>query len=460
MDMLIIFKVYLIYGLACFSVFASVFFRNLRKSRIHIAGVLPLLAAFGLIHGIHEWSELYLVIFRNEAGAIKHVETLKTIKLCLSFVFLSLFAWQMLNLTSWRYTRWLKGGMVAVLVIFIAGLVLRYDMNSYQVYIAHTREQIRWFFALGGGLLSGLAVHSYANILEEEGYGASLPFKLMGLALAGYGLFAGLFSVDAGLWVLVCQTFWAVCITVTLWYALRVFDRERDSQTEAALHQLHQDAKLKELGELISAVAHEIKTPVSSAMVSCDLLSRQLPDDENYHRQINRIMNSLTRAAEISHEVLNYAHHKPVKHEKVRLCDTIGAAVQLNQYRLTQFELRLEADEQLVVDGDSGLLEEVISNFISNAIDASQEDDKRIKIRCFRDKLNAVVQVLDYGDGIAPDMMHKVTQPFFTTKPKGEGTGMGLSLCRQIISRHGGELLLRNHSEGFVAEMRLPGRNQ
>ncbi|CAM3578669.1 Globin-coupled histidine kinase [Vibrio aerogenes CECT 7868] len=460
MDMLIIFKVYLIYGLACFSIFSSVFFRNLSKSRIHIAGVLPVLAAFGLVHGIHEWSALYLEIFRSESGVFRYIEAFKVVKLWLSFAFLSLFAWKMLNLTSWRYLRWIKGCMMTLLLIFIAGLVLRYDMDASQAYIVSLREQIRWIFALGGGVLSGLAVYSYANILEEEGYGASLPFKLMGLALIGYGCFAGLFSVESGLWVLVCQTFWAICITVTLWYALRVFDRERDSQTEAALHQSLQDAKLKELGELISAVAHEIKTPVSSAMVSCDLLLRQLPDDEAHRRQINRIMNSLTRAAEISHEVLNYAHHKPVKHERVRLCDIIHAAVHLNQYRLAGFDCMMELDEQLVVYGDAGLLEEVISNFISNAIDASQDDDRRIKISCFRDKLNVVVQVLDYGDGMPQDMIGKATQPFFTTKPRGEGTGMGLSLCKQIILRHGGTLLLRNHPEGFVAEMRLPGGNQ
>ncbi|MEI8631837.1 histidine kinase dimerization/phospho-acceptor domain-containing protein [Vibrio sp. PP-XX7] len=83
-------------------------------------------------------------------------------------------------------------------------------------------------------------------------------------------------------------------------------------------------------------MAHEIKTPISSAMVSCDLLARQLPDDINYQRQINRIQNGLRRAAEISHEVLNYAHHCPIRRETVSLSAVIHAAVQLNQYRLSR----------------------------------------------------------------------------------------------------------------------------
>lgn len=460
MDMLLIFKIYLLYGLACFAIFFAILFRDLRKSRIAIASALPFLALFGFIHGFHEWSELYLVMYEHEFTLTKGIETFKVIKLLFSFIALGAFAWKMLGLTNWKDVKSIKYGAVAVITLFAASLVIRFGNKEYAIYIHDTANQIRWIFGLGSGLIAGFAMMSYANIVEQEGHGASLPFKLTGLSLIAYGISAGLLTADLGLWVLIVRMVCAISILCTLWIALRVFDDERSKQLESNIQISQQDAKLKELGELTSAVAHEIKTPLSSATMSCDLLEKQLPDNEASHRHLARIRQGLERAAEISHEVLNYAHHKPIQREIVSLQQVVEQALSLNQYRLEGFAVSTSLDNTLSVLGDAGQLEEVVTNIIGNAIDASQEH-KQLTIETYQDKLMAILSISDRGTGMPLDKIAKAKTPFYTTKRRGEGTGMGLAISNQIILQHGGELNLRNstksgHITGLTVEILLP----
>ncbi|OIN26663.1 hypothetical protein [Vibrio barjaei] len=77
MDELLTFSVYLVYGLAFFAIFFAILFRDLSQSRISMASALPTLAAFGLLHGLHEWSELYLVIYADDLGSVTGLATFK-----------------------------------------------------------------------------------------------------------------------------------------------------------------------------------------------------------------------------------------------------------------------------------------------------------------------------------------------------------------------------------------------
>ncbi|GAM60564.1 hypothetical protein JCM19232_897 [Vibrio ishigakensis] len=101
------------------------------------------------------------------------------------------------------------------------------------------------------------------------------------------------------------------------------------------------------------------------------------------------------------------------------------------------------------------MLEAVFSNIIGNAIDASV-DEKYLHIQTLQSKLKAVVKISDHGSGMSEDVLARATQPFFTTKPKGEGTGMGLALCKQIVQQHGGKLLFENNDRGLTVVIELP----
>lgn len=189
--------------------------------------------------------------------------------------------------------------------------------------------------------------------------------------------------------------------------------------------------------------------------MSCDLLRHQAPKDEAVARQIDRINHGLSRAAEISQEILNYAHQKPIQRKSVNLSKVVNSAFSLNQFRLDDFQVEASLDEKLTVLGDEGLLEAVFSNIIGNAIDASV-DEKYLHIQTLQSKLKAVVKISDHGSGMSEDVLARATQPFFTTKPKGEGTGMGLALCKQIVQQHGGKLLFENNDRGLTVVIELP----
>ncbi|MGF1697118.1 HAMP domain-containing histidine kinase [Vibrio kyushuensis] len=455
MQTLLTFNLYLVYGLAFFAIFFSILFQDLSKSRIGIAHTLPILATFGVLHGLHEWSELYLIIYHQEFTDLTQLHTFKTVKLWVSYIALGAFAWKMLSLTTWPQQRVIKIVISGVLILFISSLVVRFGNKDYALYLSNTANHIRLIFGLGAGSLAGLAIYSYANVLEREGHDASLPFKLCGIAFVCYGFSTGVLQSSMGLWVILVRTLCAFAIWITLLNALKVFGKERDKRIEQTLSQSLHDAKLIELGELTSAVAHEVKTPLSSAMMSCDILERYLTEDEVQQRQLRRIRHGLTRAADISQEILNYSHQRPTKRDAIQIDTLIGSTLSLNQFRLEPYQLNIDTDSDLTIIGDAGLLEEVLTNLISNAIDVS-DIGNTIYIRAYQDKLNAVISVSDSGGGMSDSTLDKATQPFFTTKAKGEGTGMGLAIVKQIILQHNGALTLHNHSLGLTAEIKLP----
>ncbi|WP_417792577.1 sensor histidine kinase [Stutzerimonas xanthomarina] len=458
MDLLIIFKLYLLSGLAFFAIAFAIFSRNLNNSQILIAKVLPIFALFGLVHAAHLWSELYFDLYQHEFALTRQLETFLVLKLALSFMPLAYFAWRMLELTRWKASllRRIKRVIGLLTIILLSHLCWLYSQFSYPVFVHYASNYLYWTLGVGFSILAGCTLFSYAHRIAGNGYGSPLPFQALGLSLISYALCASLLGEGTEpLWVHLLRLVCAYAVMLSLWHTLRVFDREHDQQLQSNLQLSLQDAKLRELGELTSAIAHEIKTPLSSAMMSCDLLERQLIDNANHKRQIDRIRFGLNRAAEISQEVLNYAHHRPIQRQPVNLSQVIEQALTLNQYRLEEFDVQVDVDHQLGISGDAGLLEEVFSNLIGNSVDASH-GTKVLRIRAIQNQQYAIVTFTDCGSGMPDALLHKATQPFFTTKPKGEGTGMGLALCKQIIMQHNGELLLYNHDNGLTVEVRIP----
>ncbi len=461
--MLIIFKFYLFHGLALFAISFAILFRKLQISRIAIAKVLPFLALFCLLRGFHEWFELYTVMYAQQAEPQRWLETIHTIELCASMLALTLFCWHMLPLTRWHLMRRLRQGVLALTAVFFIGAAYHYNALEYFAYLNQVTLHMQWIFGLVCGVLSGIAIIRYGATISRQGYSKALPFTLMGLAVVLYSLSIGGLNTAWGSSIIALRCGFAVVLAVATWSVLRVFDEEHSQLIEEALALSLQNQKLRELGELTSAIAHEIKTPLSSALMSCDILSHQLhlqadeQQRQTSERQLDRIRLGLSRAAEISQEVLNYAHQSNLKRDTVILSDVIRSALSLNQFRLSDFTVETDLDAELTIDGDAGLIEQVLTNIIGNAIDASTNtSDKRISIHSFQAKKNAVIQIADYAGGVSNAILDKMMTPFFTTKAVGEGTGMGLAICKKIVLQHGGEIVINNNPHGLTVEVQLP----
>ncbi len=244
---------------------------------------------------------------------------------------------------------------------------------------------------------------------------------------------------------------------------LKLFEDERQLQIEGAIRQFHHDSKLRELGELSSSITHEIKTPLSSALMRCDLLEKQIDQDdvdrEKMKRQLSYIRKGVLKAAHISQELLQFSHKRNAIKQKVSMDELVNEALNLMEHRLHYFDIQKIIMPNLFFYADKEQLEEVLINLINNAIDASEEN-KKIVIKAEQKGLRVILSVIDFGTGIDEAILEKVTLPFFTTKDKHHGTGLGLTLCQKIVDQNGGSLLIENTGTGLCVSIELPMESQ
>jgi two-component system NtrC family sensor kinase len=118
--------------------------------------------------------------------------------------------------------------------------------------------------------------------------------------------------------------------------------------------------------------------------------------------------------------------------------------------------LAAECSEELVVDGDRGQLQQALINLLINAIQASPSGSE-VKVVVSSNQNDAIISVIDHGSGIANEAADYIFDPFYSTKPEGEGSGLGLSVSLGVIERHQGKLSLKNNPDrGVTATMIIP----
>ncbi|MBW3164739.1 sensor histidine kinase [Ferrimonas balearica] len=455
MDTLLVFNIYLFYGLVFFTIGCVIAFRNLRLSQLAIASALPALAAFGFIHAFHEWSELYIQLMEPYKPMLWYSEMklARVVKLWVSFLALAWFAWKMLVVTGIARKPWSLASLALAQGVFVLHLVASYPMMPLDDFLRLAATLIRWIFGLGASLVAGLAMIYYARQQYQQRRLAGHYFGYCGVALIAYGFAAGLLSTSAGLWVPMLRTLCAAAILITLYQALKIFDREREDQIENQQRQLLLGEKMRAMGELASGIAHEIKTPLSYATLGVDLLEKQLPEQPQHQRQLGRIRKGLDRATYIAQEVLHFARPSAQPYQPVAIDSVIRSTLELMGHRLKTFTVHRNLAPQLYVVGDPVKLEEVLINLIGNAIDASTQE-QRLEIHSEAVGDRAIIRIRDHGGGIADDQQSACLRPFHTTKTNG--TGLGLAISQQIIQQHQGELTLHNWLYGLCVTINLP----
>ena len=213
--------------------------------------------------------------------------------------------------------------------------------------------------------------------------------------------------------------------------------------------------QLAALGELAAGVAHEINNPINGIINYAELLRGGRRGAEDVTSIAERIAAEGDRVANIVASLLSFARREST----IRVPTTIGPLLE-DALTLLRAQLRKDAI-QLEVEIDDDLppvscvpqeIQQVLMNIVSNARYAlnqrfpGPDPDKRLEIRASRRSTTVgdevEITVRDHGIGISPDNMSKVTNPFFSTKPKGEGTGLGLSICHETVRQHGGRFVI------------------
>ncbi|MBI1722396.1 MAG: response regulator [Gemmatimonadetes bacterium] len=235
----------------------------------------------------------------------------------------------------------------------------------------------------------------------------------------------------------------------------------RDVSAERALQtQVVQQERLASVGSLVAGVAHELNNPLSAIATFATVISRRALEVED-RNSLDAIVAEAQRSAKIVRNLLDFSRQRAHQHEPTNLALVIERTVTLRRYELRSARVDLAVDvppDLPGVLGDGQELQQVFLNLLVNAEHAVRgRPEPRIRIEARAPSAGVVrVVVEDNGPGIPDDKLQLIFEPFYSTKPKGEGTGLGLSLSRGIVKEHHGELRAE-HAEGggahFVVEL-------
>ncbi len=228
---------------------------------------------------------------------------------------------------------------------------------------------------------------------------------------------------------------------------------------------LVQTARLSAMGELAAAVAHQINNPLTTILGDAEmLLSDTSADDPNFEA-LEAIFRAGKRAHEVVRRLLAMARQQPVQDVRIEIDvnETINNTLALVKSHVEQGNVQLTvhlAEDLPPVTGTSGQLEDVWLNLLLNARDAVAEraaPQVSISTRLSADAQWVEIEVQDNGVGIPDERQKRVFEPFYTTKPPGAGTGLGLHICKQIVEKFGGQIALHSiYNKGTRFVVKLP----
>ncbi len=265
-------------------------------------------------------------------------------------------------------------------------------------------------------------------------------------------------------------TFGFLAIVGTTIFTTRLaIDRlKRTDQEMVELNaQLVQSDKLAALGKMAAGVAHEINNPLAVILQKTgwieDLLEdvefKESEDIDEIRKSIFKIEEHVERARKVVHNMLAYARRMEPRLEDVDVNDTISQTVAFldNHARINNIDIHLNLDESIpIIASDQAQLQQIFLNLLTNAIDAiGSAGTIKATSRCSNDKI--VVTIKDDGPGLSDDMLRNVFDPFFTTKEPGKGTGLGLWVSHNIISKMNGSIRVNNNPDkGAVFTVEIP----
>jgi hypothetical protein len=229
---------------------------------------------------------------------------------------------------------------------------------------------------------------------------------------------------------------------------------------------LVQADKLSSIGLLAAGVAHEVNTPLAVISTYAQMLAKQVAEDEQKSRMLEKIARQTFRASEIVNSLLNFSRTPTAELAEVQLNRVVQETLSLLEHQLKKagIEVRTKLDPQLgPVKGNPGKLQQVFLNLFMNARDAMEPGDQRVPRRVLEvttrnSESGVAIEVSDTGHGISPEHLSRIYDPFFTTKSAKKGTGLGLSVTYGIIQEHGGAIeAVSRPGEGTCFHLAFPG---
>ena len=230
----------------------------------------------------------------------------------------------------------------------------------------------------------------------------------------------------------------------------------RDNRLQSRLEdQMRRSERLAAISVMAAGLAHEINNPLAIIGNRIECMQRDIRDkwsDTSLAADVDVLQQHVARLRELTTSLLRFARDDRGEAGPVALGALAESTVALlhRTMAMRRLQLRLHVKPGVPdVMGYEKAIETVIVNLLLNAADATPPDGTvTLSIRCSADGKAVEIEVRDTGDGLAPELRERVFDPFFTTKGPGHGTGLGLTVCRSIVDRHGGAIAIDTPPDG------------
>ena len=244
-------------------------------------------------------------------------------------------------------------------------------------------------------------------------------------------------------------------------------ERRMREELQSLQQQVIRQERLAAIGVLVSGVAHELNNPLQAILGFAELLQMQKDMPAGARSDLTLIQKESARASAIIRNLSRFGRQMS-EPSPVRFRDVVASVLELRQRKLEELNIALQVDDksQGLVMAIFTELQQVVLNFVINAEQAivlSGASSRSVAIRTGDRDGWAWIEVEDSGPGVPADEEVKLFQPFYTTKPVGEGTGLGLSVSYDIIRSHNGRIGYRRGASGgavFFFELPIVANDQ
>ena len=246
--------------------------------------------------------------------------------------------------------------------------------------------------------------------------------------------------------------------------ALKEMQKELEAEKEAGFRA----ARLAELGEMAGGIAHEINNPLAILSGHAGLLLKCAKKDNIPKSIVEKSANAITVTVErisiIVQGLRNFARDgKDDDFEEFAADEWVSEVLALCKDRCARLGIKIVISDEIkksVLWGQRVQLSQVLINILNNAFDAINDSEEKWVQLEFKDRVKYVdIIIKDSGPGIPQEVRSKMMKPFFTTKKMGHGTGIGLSMCKNIIEKHHGRFFLDEKQNHTTFVIRLPKKD-
>ena len=239
-----------------------------------------------------------------------------------------------------------------------------------------------------------------------------------------------------------------------------LLERIEIQKNETSLkRQMERADRLGILGEITAGIAHELNTPLTNILGFAELLKDDIKTDNQISEDLDKIIQNALFSREVVKKLMFFACEMPQEMQEINIVPSIKNAIALLDASFKKAEVKYIVkieDEALLMRADTIQLTQIIFNLIINAIYFSPKNGL-VTIEAFQSKKDIFLKISDEAMGLSEEALEKVFQPFFTTKPTGDGSGLGLSVVHGIVASHNGSIIAENNKDkGVTFTVKLP----